>query len=576
MTLSQAGRRLDGARALFGIRTVAWGPEGLAVNGQETLLAGGCIHHDNGPLGACSFPEAERRRVAKLKSLGFNALRMAHNPASGALLDACDELGIFVMDEAWDTWIMPKSKYDYARVFLGHFDADLTRMVARDYNHPSVIMYSIGNEVADPIGPRGLEVERLMVDLMHALDPTRPVTCGFNLTMMVMERMGRGWYADADEGRSAGEVAPANEAPHGSMLFNLSAQAMGTGMSWGSRAPGADGLISPALDGVDIAGYNYGSPRYKVDARRHPTRIMLGTETYPQQLPANWRLVRKLPRLVGDFQWAAWDYLGEAGANAWCYTAEEAGFSKPYPWISAGSGCFDLIGTLGAHGALARAVWRPEDGATICVRPVSHAQDKTYRGAWRGSDAIPGWSWAGCEGRQAQVEVYDGRAVSVGLQVNGRILGYETVRDCCARFQVPYQPGELMAVSLDAAHRVIGRTVLRSAEGLLRLGLREEEVPGESPEDAGLVFVQVTVEGANGEVECNADEWLTARVTGGTLLAFASGNPAEAEPFASARCRTHYGRALAIERLSVPGEPFTLSVSGETLAPAELTVPGGN
>ena len=568
VALSQAGRLLDTARVRFGIRTVEWSPRGLFVNGRETLLAGGCIHHDNGPLGACSFPEAERRRVARLKSLGFNALRMAHNPASGALLDACDELGIFVMDEAWDMWIMPKSKYDYAREFLGHFDADLTRMVARDYNHPSVILYSIGNEVADPIEPRGLEVERLMVGLMHSLDATRPVTCGFNLTMMVMERAGRGWYADADEGRSASEVAPANEAPHGSMLFNLSAQLLGTGMSWGSRAPGVDALITPALDGVDIAGYNYGSPRYKVDARRHPERVILGTETYPQQLPANWRLVRKLPQLMGDFQWAAWDYLGEAGANAWCYSAEEAGFSKPYPWIAAGSGCFDLIGTLGAHGALAHAVWRPEDGAVMCVRPLSHAKDKTYKGAWRGSDAVPSWSWAGCEGLPAQVEVYDGRAVWVGLELNGRIVGYEQVRDCCARFRVPYEPGELVAVSQAAGHLIIGRTVLRSASGPLRVGLHVEEIPGQSADDAGLVYVDVALEGANGEVEANADQWLEAEVEGAELLAFASGNPAEAEPFATPRVRTHYGRALAILRSVAPS--WSLTVRAETATPGTL------
>ena len=564
--LSQAGRVLDEARVRFGVRTVEWGPQGLLINGSSVKLRGGCIHHDNGPLGACSFPEAERRRVAALKELGFNALRMAHNPASGALLDACDELGMFVMDEAWDVWIMPKSAHDYAREFIDNFDGDLARMVARDFNHPSVIMYSIGNEVADPIGPRGLEVERMMVDLLHALDPNRPVTCGFNLTMMVMEKMGRGWYADADEGRAAGEVAPANSAPHGSMLFNLTAQAMGTGMEWVSRAPGADKLISPALDGVDIAGYNYGSPRYAVDARRHPDRLMLGTETYPHHLPANWRLVQRLPHLLGDFMWAAWDYLGEAGANAWCYSAEEAGFSKPFPWIAAGSGCFDLIGTLGAHGALARAVWRPECGPTICVRPVNHARDKVYKGAWRGSDAVVGWSWAGCEGSPAQVEVYDGRAVWVRLELNGRLVGYAAVRDCCARFSVPYEPGVLEAVSLGAGHLVIGRTALRSAEGELRLGLHAEERAATDE----LVFVQVRVEGENGEVECNADEWLAAEVTGGELLAFASGNPAEEEPFAAPRVRTFYGRALAILRPDGPGAPWSLTVRGESLAPVTL------
>ena len=568
LTRPSDGGLLDEARVRFGIRTVEWGTLGLFVNGRKTLLAGGCIHHDNGPLGACSFPEAERRRVAKLKSLGFNALRMAHNPASSALLDACDELGMYVLDEAWDVWFMRKSAHDYAGEFLDHFDGDLTRMVNRDRNHPSVIMYSIGNEVADPITSRGLELERMMVDLVHTLDPTRPVTCGFNLTMMVMERMGRGWYADAEEGRAAGEVAPANEAPHGSMLFNLAAQAMGTGMSWGSRAPGADSLVSPALDAVDIAGYNYGSPRYMVDARRHPKRLMLGTETYPQQLPVNWRRVRALPGLVGDFMWAAWDYLGEAGANAWCYTAEEAGFSKPWPWIAAGSGCFDLIGNVGAHGALARAVWLPTAGPMICVRPVCHAREKTYKGAWRGSDAVRSWSWAGCEGWLAQIEVYDGRAETVRLELNGHVVAQRRPWNCCARFTLRYEPGVLVAISLDEAGRELGRDMLWSAAGKRRIGLHVEESAGQGE----IRFVQVAIEGVNGETEANADRWLTAEVTDGRLLAFASGNPAQEEPFGSSRCMTHYGRALAVVRPTAAGQPCTLTVRGEALGEASCVL----
>ena len=565
------GRVLDETRERFGMRNLAWNTRGLFLNGRKILLAGGCIHHDNGPLGAVSLPEAERRRVAKLKSLGFTALRMAHNPASGVLLDICDELGMLVIDEAWDVWFTPKSAHDYAGEFLAHFDDDLTRMVRRDRNHPCVIMYSIGNEVADPITKVGREVESMMVELLHALDDTRPVTCGFNLTMMVMERMGRGWYADADAGKAAGEVSPANglgkDAPRSSLLFNLWTQTMGTGMEWLSRVPGADALVSRALDGVDVAGYNYGSPRYFTDAKRHPSRLMLGTETYPHHLPANWRKVRAIPQLLGDFMWAAWDYLGEAGATAWTHRADEAGFAKPWPWISAGSGCFDLVGTLDAHGALARAVWRRGDGPCICVRPVNHAREVTYKGAWRGSDAVRSWSWAGCEGDPAWVEVYEGRATHVRLELNGREVATRRVLDCCARFFLPYEEGELVAVALDEAGRELGRDALRSARGSLHIGLaREDASAGWEPRaDDGLVFVDVTLDGANGEVEANADEWLTARVDGGELVAFASGNPAQEEPFATPRCRTHYGRALAI--LLVDG-PCTLTVEGETTGQA--------
>ena len=550
----QDGKILDSASTRFGIRTIAWGSSGLQINGKETLLAGGCIHHDNGPLGACSYAEAERRRVSKLKSIGFNALRMAHNPASTALLDACDELGIFVMEEAWDMWFTKKSAYDYAGQFLEHFDGDLRAMVERDFNHPSVIMYSIGNEISDPIREDGLEVERMMVDLLHALDSTRPVTCGFNITCMVMEKWGAGWYKDANEGRAAGEVAPANDAPRGSLLFNLTTQAMGTGMEFCTLAPGTDALVSPALDTIDIAGYNYAAPRYGMDLARHPNRIIVGSETFPHHLPASWRKVKRLPRLIGDFMWAAWDYLGEAGANAWCYDAADAGFSKPWPWISAGSGCFDMIGNPGAQAALTAAVWGAAKGPSIQVRPLTHALDKTYKGAWRGTDAIPCWSWRGCEGRLAEVEVYDGEAAYIRLELNGRMVGYREVRDCCARFKVPYAPGELAAIGSTIHGVITGRSVLRSATGELHVVTHPETdpIPGK------LWYVPVSIEGENGEVECAKVEQLHIAVEGGELLAFASGNPREEEPFATPSCRTYYGRALAIIRPDTADVRITL------------------
>ena len=566
VTLQRDGAIIDEARVRFGIRTIGWGSEGLLINGESTKLAGGCIHHDNGPLGACSFPEAERRRVAKLKSLGFNALRMAHNPASGALLDACDELGIFVMEEAWDMWMMKKSAHDYATHFPDCFDSDLIAMVRRDCNHPSIIMYSIGNEVADPIRADGLDVERLMVDLLHALDPTRPVTCGFNITCMVMEKWGAGWYADADAGKSASEVAPDNNAPRGSLLFNMTTQAMGTGMELCTLAPGTDALVSPALDAVDIAGYNYAAPRYGMDLMRHPQRIIVGSETFPHHLPKNWRTVLRNPRLVGDFMWAAWDYLGEAGANAWCYSSEEAGFSKPWPWISAGSGCFDLIGNPGAQAALTSAVWGAADGPSIQVRPVTHANEKTYKGAWRGTDALPSWSWRGCEGRMAEVEVYDPKAAWIRLELNGRVLPSRTVTDCYAKFRVPYEPGELVAVASTIHGVAIGRAVLRSAEGALRIGIHPET----EPRAGEICYVEIAIEGENGEVESAADELLTCEITGGELLAFASGDPAQTEPFATPQCHTHYGRALAIVRPST--DECTVSVRGETLTDVKYTL----
>ncbi|MBR0405718.1 MAG: hypothetical protein IJI68_11065 [Eggerthellaceae bacterium] len=555
--LFDGGSVCDRAEVSFGIRQITWSPSGLFVNGKETLLRGGCIHADNGVLGAASFPAGERRRIRLMKEAGFNSVRMAHNPASGALLDACDEVGMYVIDETWDVWYTPKSAHDYAAEFLDWCDYDLSRLVAHDYNHPSVISYSIGNEIADPIVPQGVTLERSLVDLLHALDSTRPVTCGFNLTMMVMERAGQGWY---DQDGSAAEAAREASAPHGSMLFNLTAQATGTGMTMLSCMPGADKLVSPALDALDIAGYNYGSARYRIDARVHPKRIMLGTETFPHELVRNWAMVERIPALIGDFMWAGWDYLGEAGAGAWAYTAEEAGFTKPWPWLLAGSGALDILGQPGAPAALAGAVWKTADAPSIQVRPVNRMNGKTYRATWRGSDAIPSWSWAGCEGATAQVEVYDGQARSIRLDLNGEVVGERLVRSCVAKFSLAYWPGTLTAVALDGQGREISRSSLRSATGPFRLDAHSE---ASCVRAGSIAYVPVCIVGSNGVVDSNADERVDVAVEGGILLGFGSAQPAPTENYLAGSYTTYRGRALAVVYRADSGIA-TLTAAGET------------
>ena len=559
---------LDTAEVTFGIRMIEWSSDGLFVNGIETLLRGGCIHCDNGVLGAATWPTSERRRIHLLKEAGFNAVRIAHNPAPSTLLDACDELGMYVMDEAWDMWFMRKNPHDYARHFLDWCDYDLRRLVSHDYNHPSVVMYSIGNEIADPIMCEGVELERSMVDLVHSLDPTRPVTCGFNLTMMVMERIGQGWYAQHEGDVETSLVMTEDEPPRASLLFNLTAQALGTSMTMAANLPGADALVSPALDALDIAGYNYAQARYKPDAHKHPDRIVVGSETFPHKLPQNWALVKQLPNVVGDFMWAGWDYLGEAGAGSWAYTAEEAGFSKPWPWLIAGSGALDILGQPNAHAALAGAVWQTAAGPSIMVRPVNIMSGKTYKATWRGSDAIPSWSWHGCEGITTQVEVYDGQAHSVRLELNGQEVATKRVHDYVARFSVEYCPGTLCAIALDTDGKELGRDQLVSASSTLHLDV----APETSHTTAGdVAYVAVAIAGTNGEVESNADELLMVKVEGGTLLGFGSARPATTESFLSGAYTTYRGRALAVVHRDTPGVA-TVTVRGKSLSAATASV----
>lgn len=567
VSLHADGEELDAATTSFGIRMLEWDTRGLRVNGRETLLRGGCIHCDNGVLGAASFAESERRRVRLLKKAGFNALRIAHNPAPASLLQACDELGMYVMDETWDVWYTPKSAHDYSQWFLDWCDRDLRRLASRDYNHPSVIMYSIGNEIADPIAEQGVLLEHSMVALLHSLDPTRPVTCGFNLTMMVMERVGRGWY------KEAGGVAESSQnpesKPRGSLLFNLAAQAAGTGMTRIANLPGADKLVSPALDALDIAGYNYAAGRYEVDARKHPGRIMLGTETFPHELAHNWELVKDIPAVIGDFMWAGWDYLGEAGAGAWAYTPEEAGFSKPWPWLIAGSGALDILGTPNAAAALAGAVWKTIDKPSIQVRPVNVMNGKTYKATWRGSDAIPSWSWQGCEGTVADVEVYDGRAHAIRIELNGTELATKRVRSCIARFDVEYEPGILTATALDEDGHPLAHASLASARPPLRLAAHLQT---KRPKARGVAYVEVNIEGRNGEVESNADALVNVEVEDGALLGFGSARPATTERFESGEYTTYRGRALAVVYRAEAGvAKLTAQAEGLPAATQEIT-----
>ena len=419
VTLQDNGSIMDSRECAFGIRMIEWSPQGLLVNGQETLLRGGCVHHDNGILGACAYAEAEERKVRIMKEYGYNAIRSAHNPCSRAMLDACDRLGMYMMDETWDMWYQHKNKYDYASDFMDHYEDDIVSMIQKDYNHPSVIMYSIGNEVSEPAKGEGMELARKMIDIMHGLDVSRPVTVGLNLMILANAAKGKEMYradgginAEAAGGISGdtaqdaeGVVGDTQQMPDmsqmNSTMFNQLTMMIGTGMNHSADGEEADKATSSILDAVDIAGYNYASGRYPLEREAHPNRIVLGSEIFPQDIAVNWEMVEQYPYLIGDFMWTAWDYLGEAGIGAWAYTEEAISFDKPYPWLLGGAGAIDLIGHGDGSALLAKAVWGKNNGKLgIAVTPANHPGVEIIKSAWRGTNAIPSWSWKGCEGNR--------------------------------------------------------------------------------------------------------------------------------------------------------------------------------
>jgi len=567
VTLSENGRIVDEVMERFGIRMIEWSPKGLFVNGKETLLRGGCFHHDNGILGAATYARSEERRVRIMKANGFNALRSAHNPASFALIEACDKYGMYLMDETFDMWYNRKNKFDYGLDFHDWWQRDTAAMVERDYNHPSVILYSIGNEVAEPHEEKGVKVGREQIDFIHSLDATRPVTCGVNLMILGRAAKGQGIYQDGEQKTGTEGKKPKKEGGNASLAFNIMASFVGTGMNKGGNSPKVDAVASPFVDSLDIAGYNYGSGRYPLEAKQHPNRVIFGSETFPQDIYKNWEMVKKFPYLVGDFMWTAWDYLGESGIGAWSYTGGMP-FNRPYPWLLAGAGVIDILGIPDASCKYAATVWGLLDKPVIGVRPVNHPGVRVSKSVWRGTNAIESWAWAGCGGNKAEIEVY-ARATSVELMLNGKSLGRKKLKEYKALFKAAYAPGTLTAIAYDAGGREISRSELRSADGKLHIQVEPEE---KSVKAGEIVYIPVALVGENGVVESNNDRKLTVTVEGGELLAFGSANPCTEERYDTGSFTTYYGRALAIVRTGTAGTLRLTVTDGTLLGQAEVNV----
>lgn len=542
----------------FGIREIKWTPKGLFINGKETLLRGGCVHHDNGILGAAAHDESEWRRVRIMKEAGFNAIRAAHNPCSRAMLEACDHYGMYMMDETFDMWYNRKTKFDYGLDFETHWAEDTAEMVSRDYNHPCVILYSIGNEVAEPAEVKGLEYGRKQVDLIHSLDSTRPVTCGLNLMIMSRAAKGQGIYKDGEQNTGAKEQSKGEEkVQNGSLMFNTMVSFVGTGMNKGGNSPKVDALATPMIDMLDIAGYNYGSGRYPLEGKLHPERIIFGSETFPQDIYKNWEQVKKMPYLLGDFMWTSWDYLGEAGIGAWSYTGGQP-FNRPYPWVLAGAGVIDICGTPDGSCRYASTVWGLEKAPRIAVKPVNRPGIRPSKSVWRGTNAIESWAWGGCNGNKAEVEVYS-VAAAVELILGGKSLGKEKIKECKAIFKTKYAPEVLTAVAYTADGKELGRSSLSPAKGNLTLRVQPEESRSD------IIYIPVEIVGENGIVESNADRKMTVTVAGGELLGFGSANPCHEEQYHTGSFTSYYGRALAIVRKTT--EKLSVTVHAEGLDP---------
>lgn len=567
----------DEVTETFGVRKVEWGTDGFLLNGKRYIIQGACIHHDNGLLGAVCDPDAVARKVRLLKENGYNAIRSAHNPCSKALLAECDRQGMLVMDEYIDHWYIHKTEHDYVDHFNDWWHQDLTDMVEKDYNHPCVVLYSTGNEVSETAQKRGIALTKEMTDFLHGLDDSRPVTCGVNIFFNFLSSIGFGVYSDekakkeaerAEKAKQRGEKSAKKKAV-GSQFFNNLAGLLGDEfMKRGATLHGCDVKTRDAFANMDIAGYNYGIYRYKHDLKKYPQRLILGSETFCNDAYKFRELAKQEPRLVGDFVWAGMDYLGEVMVGSWEYADYAETFDGGPGWVSAGSGRIDLTGKPLGEALYTRVALEADNGPYIAVCPVNHTGDRHSPSAWKMTNAMPSWSWTGCEGRKASVEVY-ARAARVELVLNGHTVGSKTLKnDCLAKFSIPYESGTLEAVSYDDADHEIGRCKLQSAGGTTRLTLDAEE-PTVKP--GHLCYIRLRYTDENGIIKPLARGSIQIQVRGGTLVGLGSACPFNKHSYLDSETDTYYGEALAIVRMG-DGDAMTIAASDGEYS-AELTVP---
>lgn len=553
----------------FGIRSLTVDPKrGLRINGEQINLRGACIHHDNGPLGAATICRAEQRRVELLQEAGFNAIRSAHQPMSRAMLDACDRLGMLVMDEVSDMWRLSKSTDDYAKRFEDWWERDLASMVAKDFNHPSVIMYSIGNEIPDTAVPAGLLTARSLATRLRELDSTRYVTEAVSGILAAgseaFAEIAAATTIDAETFEDSG--------------VNTQITTLGELMSTAMAATAVGEKLEESFSVLDVAGYNYMESRFDIDAERHPQRVIVDTEAHPTDAARNWPAVMRLSNVIGEFTWTGWDYLGEVGvgrveygekANALSMT----GINGEYPWLTAWCGDLDITGHRRTMSYYREILYGLRSRPYLAVlRPEHHGRVIVHKSPWAWSNSISSWTWPGYVGAPITVEVYSD-APEVELLLNGNSLGRRPAgpeHRFRSEYELHYEPGVLEAVAWrDGAPAE--RAELRSAGDPVALTLSADRVDLES-DSSDLSFVDIAIVDAEGAKVTAADRPVRVTVEGpGILQGLASGRPDTEERFDAGSCHTFDGRSLAVIRPTGLGS-IAVRATADGLQEAEIGI----
>lgn len=509
----------DELKTKFGIRTISFDAlNGFRLNGKSMKLRGGCVHENNGPLGARAYNRAEIRKVELLKSVGFNAIRCAHNPPAPAFLNACDSLGMLVIDEAFDTWETGKTPFDYHLYFHDWWKKDIRSMILRDRNHPSVIMWSIGNEVPDMDNPQVAKLAHQLANEVRSLDPTRPVTAAVN---------------------------------------------------------NPDSKKDPFFSALDVCGYNYGLYRrnyYLEGHQNNAKRIMFGSESFPPEAFDYWMAVKDHPWIIGDFVWTAWDYMGESGIG-WFNWPQLQSY---YPWHLAYTGDFDVCGWRRPQSYYREALWK-KDELSLFVKPPepSFPMDLNHGqwSKWHWKDVVASWNWNGHEGKSLEVYVYSS-CKEVELFLNGKSLGKkETNRSTrfMAAWDVPYQSGELKAVGYDGKEEV-AKSILKTAGQPVHIHvIADRHKIIANGEDLSYITVELTDE--KGIRNPMAENMLHFKISGpGVIAGIGNANPVDTESYQAPQHKAWRGRCMVIIKSERTAGNITLTVSSDGLSSSSIKI----
>ena len=516
-------RAVDRVETKFGIRSISFDvSKGFLLNGVPVKLKGGCLHHDNGPLGARAFDRAEERRVELLKASGYNALRLAHNPPSPAFLEACDRLGMLVIDEAFDMWREGKNPYDYHLSFDDWWQQDIESMIARDRNHPSIIMWSIGNEIPNGHKPEVAKLAQEIGNFVRRLEPTRPVTAAVN-----------GLREDKD----------------------------------------------PYFATLDVAGYNYTAGGdhlkqrlYEFDHDRVPNRIMFGAESYPLEAFAAWMNVIDHPYVIGDFVWTAFDYIGEASIG-WRGQWQEQSF---YPWTLAYCGDIDVCGWKRPQSYYRDVLWKT-DQISVFVRPPKPSFEPNPKrkswSKWHWHDVVASWNFKGNESRPIEVDVYSS-CEEVELFLNGESLGKKpTDRSTAftASWAVPFKAGELKAIGYRAGKQV-NSSALKTAGIVAAVKMTPDRTRINS-DGQDLSYVTVELTDSRGVRNPTAENLVNFALTGpGVIVAVGNANPTSTESYQQPKRKAWQGRCLVIIKSTKQSGAITLTASAQGIPTTKVVI----